>query len=98
MPEWLAATSDEQQKEALFRTEQLLVITLGPRHRDSGLIGVPLRDLSLPSGTLIAMIRRQNQLIVPKGDTVLMEGDRLTFLGESTGIIDLGERYGAVKG
>jgi mannitol/fructose-specific phosphotransferase system IIA component (Ntr-type) len=94
MPEWLSAQTDEQIKEALFRNERLLVLTLEKRHDDSGLVGVPLREVTLPKGTLIAMIRRENRLIVPQGDTELLFGDRLTFIGESEGIRELGVRFG----
>lgn len=92
MPEWLAAEGSTQLKEALFRNERLLVMTL-----DDGIgrdmIGSRLRDLSLPEGTLIAMIRRDDEMVIPQGDTVLQAGDRLTVLGRPEGISQLRKRY-----
>ena len=94
MPEWLGAESDEQLKEALFRNERIFVMTLGEDQPGSALIGLQLRDLSLPDGTLIAMIRRDDELVIPRGDTALLDGDRLTVIGRPEGISTLRDRYG----
>ena len=98
MPEWLGAQSDEQLKEALFHHERILVMTLGSDQPGSGLIGLKLSEASLPDGTLIAMIRRGDEVIVPKGDTALFDGDRVTVIGEAEGIRALRERYGVTGG
>ena len=94
MDEWLAASSDEELKEALFRNERMLVITLKSDRGGADLIGRKLREVSLPEGTLIAMLRRDDQLLFPSGDTSLAEGDRLTVLGRPEGVAALRERYG----
>jgi amino acid transporter/mannitol/fructose-specific phosphotransferase system IIA component (Ntr-type) len=94
MPEWLGAESDEQLKEALFRNERILVMTLGSAQNSSALIGLKLSEVSLPDGTLIAMIRRGDELVIPKGGTVLLDGDRLTVIGRPEGISALREQYG----
>jgi len=96
MPEWLGAEGDDQLKEALFRNERLLVMTLSNDSGNAPLIGLKLRDVSFPDGTLIAMIRRDGKLVVPTGDTVLFDGDRLTVLGRSEGISAVRTRYGVV--
>ncbi len=44
--------------------------------------GELVRDLELPGGFLLLAIRRDGQLLVPRGNTVLEYGDRLTVLGE----------------
>ena len=97
MPEWLGAESDEHLKEALFRNERVFVMTLKSDGKDADLIGLRLSEVSLPDGTLIAMIRRGDEMIIPKGDTALVEGDRLTVIGRSEGIQGLRERYGGAK-
>ena len=94
MPEWLGAESDEQLKEALFRNERIFVMMLGKDQPGSALIGLQLREVSLPDGTLIAMIRRGDELVIPKGDTALLDGDRLTAIGRPEGISALRDRYG----
>jgi mannitol/fructose-specific phosphotransferase system IIA component (Ntr-type) len=94
MPEWLGAETDEELKEALFRNERILVMTLGSGRKGADLMGLMLREVSLPEGTLIAMIRRGDDMVIPTGDTSLLEGDRLTVIGRPEGISDLRERYG----
>ena len=44
------------------------------------IIGVPLKDLDLPDSILIAAIHRGNQVIIPNGDTIIGENDRLLLL------------------
>lgn len=51
--------------------------------------GKPLRDLSLPESSLVGYILRDGRPLVPRGDTVLMSGDRLI-------LIALPENYGRV--
>jgi trk system potassium uptake protein TrkA len=51
--------------------------------------GKPLRDLSLPESSLVGYILRDGRPLVPRGDTVLMPGDRLI-------LIALPENYGRV--
>jgi amino acid transporter/mannitol/fructose-specific phosphotransferase system IIA component (Ntr-type) len=96
MPEWLEAAGDAQLKEALFRNERLLVMTLDGGGLRATLESVELRSIKLPEGTLIAMIRRGDEMVIPKGSTVLLAGDRLTVLGRPDGIAELRERYGGV--
>lgn len=41
------------------------------------LIDTPLRELELPYGVIVAAIHRGLQVIIPNGDTVIQEGDRV---------------------
>ena len=74
--------NEEQLKEALFRNERIVVVELGRGGRGADLIGLRLREVDLPDGTLLAMIRRGGELVIPKGDTVLLDEDRLTIIGD----------------
>lgn len=47
---------------------------------DMQLAGAPLRDAQLPSETLVVSIRRQNELIFPRGSAIIEPGDVVTFL------------------
>ena len=91
--EWLDAQSEQELKEALFRDERILVMTLDYGGPGSDLIGRTLRDVSLPEGTLIPMLRRDGELIFPGGGTELRRGDRLTVIGRPEGIGALRARY-----
>ena len=57
------------------------------------MIGIALRDLRMPEGALIALIRRRGETLVPRGRTVLCEWDRLTIIGEPAGLAELSKRY-----
>jgi trk system potassium uptake protein TrkA len=48
---------------------------------DSRFVGCILRDCNLPSGVLVAVIARGPEVIIPKGDSKLMAGDKLTIVG-----------------
>lgn len=41
--------------------------------------GKCIRDLTLPHGLLIAAVRREGELVVPRGDVVLKPGDRVVL-------------------
>jgi len=93
MPEWLGAKGPTQLKEALFRNERLLVMRLTEQSPAGELIGERLSGISLPEDTLVAMIRRDGEMVIPKGSTVLENDDRLTVLGDPEGIAELRARY-----
>ena len=47
--------------------------------------GMQIRELGLPSGTLIAAIRRRGEILVPKGDVILCPDDTLVLAASSAG-------------
>ena len=47
----------------------------------------------MPEGCLVALIRRKGETIVPRGLTELVEGDRLTIIGDPQGIEKLIKEY-----
>ncbi len=93
MPEWLAAENEVQLKEAMVQNERIFVLTLGNKQQDIEITGMTLREITFPTGTLIAMIHRGDVLIVPGGDTVLQKDDRLTVIGQPAGISKLREQF-----
>jgi trk system potassium uptake protein TrkA len=44
------------------------------------LVDIPLRNLTLPEGAIIAAIHRGVKLIIPNGDTEIKRGDRVIVL------------------
>lgn len=57
---------------------------------DAPYIGVPLKDLKLKSGILLAGIVRQNgQIIIPSGDDVLHLGDDVIVVTTDTSLRDI---------
>jgi trk system potassium uptake protein len=41
----------------------------------------PLKDLGVPAGVVLVMVRRGDATFVPKGDTTLQPGDKVTAMG-----------------
>ncbi|MEE2669857.1 MAG: amino acid permease [Gemmatimonadota bacterium] len=94
MDAWLAASDQQELKEAVLRIDRLLTLTLEQDITGTSLVGLPLREMQMPDGTLIALVRRGRKVIVPRGDTVLKVGDRLTIVGEATSLRIMSERFG----
>ena len=93
LEEWLEASDEQEVKEVMLRDERMFVLDVRPGHSSDALVGNEIRDLSLPESTLVAMIRRGSEFVVPHGSTRIEKGDRLTILGEPHGILDLRHRY-----
>ena len=93
MDAWLSASNHQELKEAVLRDDRLLTLTLKPGTPSESLMGRALKDIPLPEGTLIALVRRGSEVVIPRGATVLERGDRLTIIGEPAGLLALGERF-----
>ena len=57
------------------------------------LAGRRLKDIRLPANCLVLLVRREGELLAPRGSTVLQPGDYLTLAGdresvwEATGLL-----------
>ena len=56
-------------------------------------LGVPLKDLRLKKGVLIAVIVRGGKVIIPEGSTTLESGDNVIVVARDSGILDLNDIY-----
>jgi Kef-type K+ transport system membrane component KefB/Trk K+ transport system NAD-binding subunit len=56
------------------------------------LTGKPLQELELPEGAFIVLIRREGDVIYPRGHTVLQIGDHLTLMGPQDVVRELSRR------
>ncbi|MDE6280678.1 MAG: Trk system potassium transporter TrkA [Oscillospiraceae bacterium] len=54
---------------------------------------VPLKELKLRPGVLIAVIVRGKKVIIPEGSTCLEEGDNVIVIARDSGILDLNDIY-----
>lgn len=63
-------------------TEDVHFLKIHLMHGDSW-IGKQIRDIGFPKGTIVAVIQRKGRVIVPRGDTVLMEDDLIVLGAES---------------
>lgn len=61
----------------------------------------PLKDLDLPAGVLVVLVSRWGKVLIPRGDAMLLPGDKVTLLGKSstlTGIRHLTEKSFSGRG
>ena len=54
-------------------------------------IGVPLRELTVSPGTLVAIILHRGKVIIPFGNDVIQAGDNVVIMSNRSGITDLKE-------
>ncbi|MFC2054945.1 TrkA C-terminal domain-containing protein, partial [Chloroflexota bacterium] len=50
---------------------------------------LPLRELALPAGAMVVLVRRNGDVIYPRGETRLQIGDQLTLMGPIDGVHEL---------
>ncbi len=60
-------------------TLRFLTITLTP---EDSWTGKRIGELKLPEGLLIAVVRRETETIIPRGDRILLSGDRIVLGAE----------------
>jgi NhaP-type Na+/H+ and K+/H+ antiporter len=91
--EWEFATDEHGLRSSLLHDERLLTLNLLHQQPCAVLIGQTLKNITIPKGCLVALLSRDGQSFVPNGDTVLLQGDRLTIIGEQLGPAELRDRY-----
>ena len=62
----------------------------------SAIVSKPLKNLKFPKNALLAGIMRQDQSIIPKGDTVILPNDRVIIVARREAIPQI-EKFLAVK-
>ena len=55
--------------------------------------GVPLKELRLKKGILVAVLVHQGQIIIPDGSSVISSGDTVILVSRSHGILDLNDIF-----
>lgn len=56
-------------------------------------LNVPLKDLNLKSGILLAVIMRGSEIIIPEGSSHIQEGDSVILISRGRRILDLNDIY-----
>ncbi|MCF7802806.1 MAG: amino acid permease [Candidatus Marinimicrobia bacterium] len=86
--EWRYLTSQDDIRNQFVRSGEVTEVTL----TESRFIGKRISDIQVHDQCLIALINRQNSMIVPHGSTTLEQGDRLTIIGDEKAVQEM-ERY-----
>lgn len=87
--QWMAAANEVQLRELFLRDERYVSLRLGTGLPFSDWIGRRLRDIRLPEGSLVAVIRRHGRTLVPDGNVRFQAGDRAVVIGEPRAILEL---------
>jgi trk system potassium uptake protein TrkA len=61
-------------------------------------LGIPLKDLRLKKGILIAVLIHNNKIIIPEGSSCIREGDTVIIVSRGSGILDINDIYAAGGG
>ncbi len=97
MDAWLAAEQPADFREAVLRDERFLSLYIREGAPSGALAGAMLKAIEWPADTLVALVRREGEVLIPSGSTVLMLGDRLSIVGAADGIRAVRSNYGSVS-
>lgn len=84
--DWNSAKDEQELKEALLHDEGFYSFVIRDNSPTEVLIGKSLREIELPENSLVALLRRTDNIIVPTGKTILQNFDRLTIIGSQSSI------------
>jgi hypothetical protein len=90
---WTSARGEDELRATLSRDERTLSLRVSRGAETEGWIGRALRAVDLPPDTLIVIVRRGRNAVVPSGATVFEEDDLVMMVGTPAGIRALLEVY-----
>lgn len=93
MDDWIIAEDEQQLKESILHNERFHSIYIHKNTPTEKLIGKPLSAINMPEGSLVALIRRGEQTIIPRGSTIIHEYDRITVIGEPSSMREFHKTY-----
>ena len=96
--EWQKAADEQELKESLLHDDQFLSLIVNEDDASERMIGHALREIKMPGGCLVALLRRNGQIIVPNGNTILKANDRLTIIGDTKGLQSIKKRFAGSEG
>ncbi len=93
MQEWYEAKNEQELKEALLHNERFLSLVINNNKETSKLAGKALKEITLPKDSLVALINRDGNMVIPKGDTILNLNDKLTIIGNPKSISEIRKTF-----
>ena len=91
MERWLAADNENELREIMLRDQHFINLMVSSEGHTSAMVGKEIKDIELPGDSLIAIVERDGDLIIPHGDTVIREGDKISVIGSIDAIDRLKE-------
>ncbi len=94
MDAWLSVHDPADFRQTVLEEERFMSLHLAKRGPTAKLVGREMKDVQWPEGTLVALVRRDGEFLVPGGSTTLEAGDRLSIVGEARGLQEIRSRFG----
>ena len=91
--EWNNAKDEQELKEALIHDDNFQALQILKGKRTELFINKELKEIKFPSGCLVALLQRGGEILVPKGNTQIHEGDRITVIGDPESMKELHKLY-----
>lgn len=79
---WRKLSDADHIRQAFFHSDDHVEVV----YPDAKFHGQHIGELDISRDCLIAMIKRNGELIVPHGDTILQNGDKLTIVGKEKAV------------
>lgn len=79
---WVSASNESELREIMLRDERFINLKINTRDMTAKMIGKQIKGIDLPGKSLIAILKRKGNIIIPHGNTVILEGDELSIIGE----------------
>ena len=89
----LTLKNHRQIKEYLLHNERYITLQLLAGTHQSEMIGKQLKEIKFAADILVALVERDSKTFPPKGDTILIENDILTIIGEPRSIKQMYQKY-----
>ena len=92
---WNDSSNSAHLKRILMNESRYFILKINDEDHTKEMISKSLASLNLPEGSLVAMVHRGKQVIIPRGSTVLEKGDRVIIIGEPQIVEQLRTEYDA---
>jgi mannitol/fructose-specific phosphotransferase system IIA component (Ntr-type) len=79
---WKSAANETELREILLRDERFINITISKSNKTKNWIGKKIMEIDLPGESLITILKRNGNIKIPHGHTVLKHEDEISIIGE----------------
>ncbi|MDZ7690571.1 MAG: amino acid permease [Balneolaceae bacterium] len=83
---WIDAEDEGDLQEILLRDERFINLKVDANNQTKEMIGKKIHEIELPGNSLIAILRHEEKITIPHGNTVIQKGDELSIIGETEDI------------
>ncbi|GAA5523374.1 amino acid permease [Aliifodinibius salicampi] len=83
---WIKAENESEIREILLRNERFINLKIRSDKETGRMIGKKIHEIDLPGESLIAILKHEDQINIPHGNTIIRDGDELSIIGEAEDI------------